>query len=197
MDKNIDSYLIKQGIEKLSEEEKKDLLIELIGDNLDELKTQQQSQNPAVQRFRRYLAYPIGSGAETAPEDQKVQKEEKSQKELIKEQNHNEFRRIVSLLRARRIQLDYSQKEISEKAGASYANISALERGTLVCSAETLIGYIRAVDYRYGWLDQKAAGESPIEKSRNVINPKLLDALSALSEEDQEKVLAMVKTLWS
>ncbi len=111
-----------------------------------------------------------------------------------KKDNIKEYQRIIETLRARRIRKNITQQTVADKSGVSFTNISAIERGVQVCSAVTLIGYIRAVEFSYSDLDKDAPFKD--DYRRKYINPKLLDAIEDLSEVEQEKLLNMIKMMF-
>lgn len=111
-----------------------------------------------------------------------------------KKDNINEYERIIALLRSRRIRKNITQQTVADKSGVSFTNISAIERGVQVCSAVTLIGFIRAVDFDYADLDKNAPQRE--DSRRKYINPKLLDAIEDLSEVEQDKLLNMIKMMF-
>lgn len=111
-----------------------------------------------------------------------------------KKDNINEYERIITLLRSRRIRKNITQQTVADKSGVSFTNISAIERGVQVCSAVTLIGFIRAVDFDYADLDKNAPQRE--DSRRKYINPKLLDAIEDLSEVEQDKLLNMIKMMF-
>lgn len=111
-----------------------------------------------------------------------------------KKDNIKEYQRIIETLRARRIRKNITQQTVADKSGVSFTNISAIERGVQVCSAVTLIGYIRAVEFSYSDLDKDAPFKD--DYRHKYINPKLLDAIEDLSEVEQEKLLNMIKMMF-
>lgn len=111
-----------------------------------------------------------------------------------KKDNLKEYQRIIETLRARRIRKNITQQTVADKSGVSFTNISAIERGVQVCSAVTLIGYIRAVEFSYSDLDKDAPFKD--DYRRKYINPKLLDAIEDLPEIEQEKLLNMIKMMF-
>ena len=176
----------------LSQEEKDALLDALISDYLSKRKIMDdKSLNDATDNSE-YLS--VSKNSENMS-DILEEPSSKSPKEKIKERNKAEYRRIVSILRNRRIELDYNQREIALKAGVSFANISAIERGALSCNAETLIGYIKSVGLKYATFDnENDAGTLPAPNK--YILPDLIKAIERLSEDDQNKLLNMIKTIW-
>ncbi len=117
---------------------------------------------------------------------------DKSFKDKYKKENEEEYRRIVSILKTRRIRLGITQEEAGTKSGVSFANISAIERNVQSCSAVTLIGYIRAVDLDYAELDKNYNEKAD---KRNIIS-ELRERLESLNEVEQRRVLDIVKAMY-
>ena len=64
---------------------------------------------------------------------------------INEEELRKKFNSIVKTLNAQRIKSGFTVKQIAEKCGVSFAYISALERGSLICSVDVLNKYSDAV----------------------------------------------------
>lgn len=79
-----------------------------------------------------------------------------------------------------------TQQEMAEACGLSKNHISALERGMNKCSVQTLLGYCEKLN--------KTPNEILDIKSFGII-PELQVLLSSMDEEQQKKILNMIKAI--
>ncbi len=195
-----------ENIKDLSQDKKDGLLEALISEYLKEKREKQSVDNsyvvpaaienieknivPAtIERTRRRLqqkTHAVSSDSNNYSKTNDASEENRSLQDKLKERNKTEYRRIISILKNKRYALDLNQRDIATKAGVSFSNISAIERGHLICGADSLIGYIKAIGCKYADFDTE----------NKYILPELKDAIEDLSEDDQKKVLSMIKTIW-
>ncbi len=105
-----------------------------------------------------------------------------------------EYDRIIKLLRNRRQSMERSQADIATKCGISFTTISAIERGIQVCSAMTLIGYLRSLHMDYADLDLHHSSQN---SGNAAILPELSKAISALSPEQQTRLISVINAVFN
>ena len=105
-----------------------------------------------------------------------------------------EYERIIKLLKERRQSMERSQADIATKCGISFTTISAIERGIQVCSAMTLIGYLRSLHMDYADLDLHHISKTSADTT---ILPELAEAISTLSPEQQTRLILIINAVFN
>lgn len=105
-----------------------------------------------------------------------------------------EYDRIIKLLRNRRQSMERSQADIAAKCGISFTTISAIERGIQVCSAMTLIGYLRALHMDYADLDLYHRSQT---STHTPVIPELTKAISTLSPDQQTRLISIINAAFN
>ena len=105
-----------------------------------------------------------------------------------------EYDRIIKLLKNKRQSLEKSQSQVADMCGISFTTVSAIERGIQVCSAMTLIGYLRALHMDYADLDLHHSSQN---NGNATILPELAEAISVLSPEQQTRLILIINAVFN
>lgn len=105
-----------------------------------------------------------------------------------------EYDRIIKLLKERRQSMERSQADIAAKCGISFTTISAIERGIQVCSAMTLIGYLRSLHMDYADLDLHRSCKTSTDTT---VLPELAEAISRLSSDQQARLILIINAAFN
>ena len=104
------------------------------------------------------------------------------------------YKNLIQMLKAKRESLKLTQQNIADKCGVSFTNISAIERGTQVCSSITLIGYMEAVGISFRSLEDSPSEVPNVPNVSNVSSKSVLSSfLECISEEEQMKIFEDIK----
>ncbi len=103
--------------------------------------------------------------------------------------------RIGERIKNRRLELNLTQMDIKEKVGISSGNISDIERGNRIPSANNLylLSVILECSMEYILTGESPKSESPILSDIGDSSRELLSIYNDLSEDDQEEVLMIAK----
>lgn len=93
-------------------------------------------------------------------------------------------------LKAARQAGNITQEEMAEACGVSKNHISVIERGLNTCSSHTLITYAEVL---HASLDTLTG----IDENTKDVLPELGNTLRRLSPQDQQKVLDIIKIIFS
>ena len=90
-----------------------------------------------------------------------------------------------AMLQSYRVAANLTQQEIAEAAGLTKNYISSIERGVHKCNAQTFIVYAKLCNVS---LDEMAG----LTTSKTNLNRNLLQKISEMSEEEQERALQIL-----